>query len=199
MRNFLEKTEIIRRKAALFRRMRRLSAVITILLSSYVYGWSFGDVVINELMWMGTSRSPYDEYVELRNRQPVADLPTKSLYVNFCREILPDPVDNLQAIPRKARRMVRQGIKNNLKATLKRVEKVRRYQEEHFPELSMVEMALLFCLSHPDTSTVIVGMKNRAQLQANLKVTELDLFMPEQLKGLKALEWNRDPWTEDLT
>ena len=67
MRNFLEKAVIICRKAALFRRMRRLSTVITILLSSYVYGWSFGDVVINELMWMGTSRSPYDEYVELRN------------------------------------------------------------------------------------------------------------------------------------
>ncbi len=26
-----------------------------------------GDVVINELMWMGTSYSPYDEYLELRN------------------------------------------------------------------------------------------------------------------------------------
>jgi len=57
------------------------------------------------------------EYVELRNRQPIADLPTKSLYVNFRREILPDPEDNLQAIPRKARRMIRQGMKNNLKGT----------------------------------------------------------------------------------
>ncbi len=32
-----------------------------------VSGWDFGDVVINELMWMGTSHSVYDEYLELRN------------------------------------------------------------------------------------------------------------------------------------
>ncbi|RKZ34852.1 hypothetical protein DRQ33_01245 [bacterium] len=36
------------------------------------YGWSFGDVVINELMWMGSSRSPYDEYLELRNMTSVS-------------------------------------------------------------------------------------------------------------------------------
>ena len=32
-----------------------------------VIGWDLGDVVINELMWMGTSHSVYDEYIELRN------------------------------------------------------------------------------------------------------------------------------------
>ena len=29
--------------------------------------WSEGDAVINELMWMGTSLSPYDEFLEIRN------------------------------------------------------------------------------------------------------------------------------------
>ena len=41
--------------------------LILVLTSEIVYGWSFGDVVMNEFMWMGTSRSIYDEYLELRN------------------------------------------------------------------------------------------------------------------------------------
>ena len=44
----------------------------------------------------------------------MADLPVKSLYVTFKKEIYPDIDDNLKAIPRKARRMVRQGEKNGL-------------------------------------------------------------------------------------
>ncbi|MBN2232011.1 MAG: FemAB family PEP-CTERM system-associated protein [Deltaproteobacteria bacterium] len=59
-------------------------------------------------------------YVELRNRRPLPGLPTKSLYFNFRREILPDPDDNLRAIPRKSRRMVRQGMKNGLTAAFGR-------------------------------------------------------------------------------
>ena len=54
------------------------------------------------------------DYLELRNRDPIADLPVKPLYVNFKREIYPDLEDNLKAIPRKARRMVRQGEKKGL-------------------------------------------------------------------------------------
>lgn len=56
------------------------------------------------------------EYVELRNQDPLPGLPSKDLYYNFQREIDPDLDKNLQAIPRKSRRMVRQGIKNNLQA-----------------------------------------------------------------------------------
>lgn len=54
------------------------------------------------------------DYLELRNRRPLPDLPGKDLYFGFEREILPELEDNLLAIPRKSRRMVRQGIKNNL-------------------------------------------------------------------------------------
>ncbi|MCK5832095.1 hypothetical protein KAH81_00325 [bacterium] len=32
-----------------------------------LFAWSYGDVVFNELMWMGTTLSPYDEFLELRN------------------------------------------------------------------------------------------------------------------------------------
>jgi FemAB-related protein (PEP-CTERM system-associated) len=53
-------------------------------------------------------------YLELRNREPVKGLPTKSLYYNFRREIFSTIDENLSAIPRKARRMIRQGEKYGL-------------------------------------------------------------------------------------
>jgi FemAB-related protein (PEP-CTERM system-associated) len=56
------------------------------------------------------------DYLELRNRHPIRGLPTKSLYYNFKKEIFPDPDRNMNAIPRKARRMIRQAIKFGLKS-----------------------------------------------------------------------------------
>lgn len=56
------------------------------------------------------------DYLEFRNREQIENLPAKSLYYNFRREIYSDPVQNMQAIPRKARRMIRQGIKFGLYA-----------------------------------------------------------------------------------
>jgi len=44
-----------------------ISAIVILCSTSVCSGWSFGDVIINELMWMGSSYSPYDEYLELRN------------------------------------------------------------------------------------------------------------------------------------
>jgi FemAB-related protein (PEP-CTERM system-associated) len=57
-------------------------------------------------------------YVELRQQVPVGDLPTKELYVTFRKEIDGDPEKNLAAIPRKQRRMVRQGDKFGLTARI---------------------------------------------------------------------------------
>lgn len=57
------------------------------------------------------------DYLELRNKESLPDLPVKELYYGFQREILPELDDNLKAIPRKSRRMVRQGIKNQLQAS----------------------------------------------------------------------------------
>ena len=58
------------------------------------------------------------EYVELRHRasQQIEDLPTKSLYVTFARPISASDEENLNAIPRKQRRMTRQGAKFGLRA-----------------------------------------------------------------------------------
>jgi FemAB-related protein (PEP-CTERM system-associated) len=58
------------------------------------------------------------DYLELRNRRPLPDMVTKDLYVNFRGVIDPDPDVNLKAIPRKARRMIRQGMKFGLKSEI---------------------------------------------------------------------------------
>ncbi|TRO83348.1 FemAB family XrtA/PEP-CTERM system-associated protein [Trichloromonas acetexigens] len=55
-------------------------------------------------------------YVELKNRQPLDGLPTKDLYVNFSKAILPEVEANLAAIPRKSRAAVRKGIDEGLTA-----------------------------------------------------------------------------------
>jgi len=56
------------------------------------------------------------DYVELRHRKgQELDLPTKSLYVTFSRPISSSEEENLNAIPRKQRRMTRQGLKHGLR------------------------------------------------------------------------------------
>lgn len=54
------------------------------------------------------------DYVELRNEKPLDGLPVKERYVTFRKEMAPDPEKNLNAIPRKSRRMVRVGMKAGL-------------------------------------------------------------------------------------
>lgn len=57
-------------------------------------------------------------YVELRQQEPVRGLPVKELYVTFRKEIDRDPEKNMAAIPRKQRRMIRQGDKHGLYARI---------------------------------------------------------------------------------
>jgi FemAB-related protein (PEP-CTERM system-associated) len=60
-------------------------------------------------------------YVELRQRRDLGlGLPTKARYVTFSRAISKDEEDNARAIPRKQRRMTRQGAKYGLRTTLGR-------------------------------------------------------------------------------
>lgn len=57
--------------------------------------------------------------LELKNRAPSNQgWPVKELYVTFRKEISPDPEENLKAIPRKQRAMVRKGIKAGLSAEI---------------------------------------------------------------------------------
>lgn len=54
-------------------------------------------------------------YLEWRNRRRgYSDRPRKELYVTFRKALDPDPDNNLQALPRKQRAMVRKGIKAGL-------------------------------------------------------------------------------------
>lgn len=58
-------------------------------------------------------------YVELRQKQDQGlGLPTKSLYVTFARAISEDEEENARAIPRKQRRMTRQGGRYGLRAVV---------------------------------------------------------------------------------
>ncbi|MGH7390714.1 MAG: FemAB family XrtA/PEP-CTERM system-associated protein [Candidatus Rokuibacteriota bacterium] len=60
-------------------------------------------------------------YVELRQRRDQGlGLPTKSLYVTFARSISKSDEENAEAIPRKQRRMTRQGEKFGLRAEIGR-------------------------------------------------------------------------------
>ena len=59
------------------------------------------------------------DYLEMRNREAVQqDWPTKDLYVTFRRSIYESDEDNLKAIPRKQRAMVRKGVESGLTSRL---------------------------------------------------------------------------------
>jgi FemAB-related protein (PEP-CTERM system-associated) len=60
-------------------------------------------------------------YLELRNcRDQGLALPSTELYATFCRAISPDEAQNFEAIPRKQRRMIKQGAKHGLRAEIGR-------------------------------------------------------------------------------
>lgn len=68
------------------------------------------------------------DYLEMRQeKQTHTDLPTKDLYYVFKKTISDDNDENLKAIPRKARRMVRQGIKHRLETILGHSELLDRF------------------------------------------------------------------------
>jgi FemAB-related protein (PEP-CTERM system-associated) len=58
-------------------------------------------------------------HLEYRNLRPLhADWPSKDLYVTFRKEILPEVEQNMLAIPKKQRAMVRKGIKAGLQSCI---------------------------------------------------------------------------------
>ena len=67
------------------------------------------------------ARSLDVDHLEFRNVAPRhPEWPTQDLYVTFRKPILPVLEDNMLAIPRKQRAMVRKGIKNGLISTVDR-------------------------------------------------------------------------------
>jgi aryl-alcohol dehydrogenase-like predicted oxidoreductase len=57
---------------------------------------------------------------------------------------------------------------------------------------TLVEGALRFCLSHPDVSTVIPGMRTPEHARANCAVSDGRALSPALLKELTAHEWARN-------
>jgi len=65
------------------------------------------------------ARSLGVDHLEMRNRRRShPDWPCKDLYVTFRKAISEDPEQNMLAIPRKQRAMVRKGIKEELRAVV---------------------------------------------------------------------------------
>ena len=65
------------------------------------------------------SRDLEVDFLELRHVEPVGrDLPIKELYFSFSREIFDGEEKNMMAIPRKQRRMIRQGKNHELESKI---------------------------------------------------------------------------------
>ncbi len=70
------------------------------------------------------------DYLEIRSQNAeLPGLPVKNLYCAFKREISSDRDVNLTSIPRKTRRMVRQGMKNGLQFAFGGLELLDRFYE----------------------------------------------------------------------
>jgi len=67
------------------------------------------------------------EVIEPANQSNNSNWLTKDLYVTFQREIYPDIESNFNAIPRKQRRMIRQGIKAGLTSKIGRKEHLKNF------------------------------------------------------------------------
>jgi aryl-alcohol dehydrogenase-like predicted oxidoreductase len=82
----------------------------------------------------------------------------------------------------------------NLRATVERVEKLRALLPGG---MTLPELALRFILSHPDVSTAIVGMRDVAHVEENLRYSDAGPLPAALLRELKAHRWERapQPWS----
>lgn len=71
--------------------------------------------------------------------------------------------------------------------TLERVRRLARAIDR--PAGTLAAVALRFCLSHPAVTTVAVGTRTRAQLEANVDAIARGPLSPEELRALAAHAW----------
>ncbi len=66
------------------------------------------------------------------------------------------------------------------------------------PGMTMPEMALRFCLSHPAVSTVIPGMRKVRHVEANIAASDGRALPPDLIKKLREHRWDRVPtaWSQ---
>jgi len=82
----------------------------------------------------------------------------------------------------------------NLPAVLRRVEEIRKFKDDHYPAMSLAELALRYCLSHSAVSTVIPGIRSTAQAEQNTAPSDGRLFTTEELSLMNRFAWRKDFW-----
>jgi aryl-alcohol dehydrogenase-like predicted oxidoreductase len=77
-----------------------------------------------------------------------------------------------------------------------RVERIEAALVDHLPEnaYTLADVALRFVLAHPAVSTVIPGMRNAAQAEANATVSDLDPLPEAVIQQLHDHAWRRGVW-----
>jgi aryl-alcohol dehydrogenase-like predicted oxidoreductase len=87
---------------------------------------------------------------------------------------------------------------NNLKSVINRVNKIKDFKKHNLPEISLPEIALKFCPSHPAVSTVIPGIRNINQAALNTAVSDGKLFDQEILEQFAQFYWRKDFWFDEI-
>jgi len=76
----------------------------------------------------------------------------------------------------------------------RRVEPLRAYLDAYTPDLAL--LALRFCLHHPAVSSVLPGMRRVANVEANMRASDVHL-RPEIIEALRSHDWDHGwsyPW-----
>ena len=81
---------------------------------------------------------------------------------------------------------------NRLERAVDRVEKIKEAVEEE--SRTLPEIALGFALKHPAVSTVITGVRNTQQAEANCAVSDLEPISDELEEKLRPYNWRRAFW-----
>ena len=87
---------------------------------------------------------------------------------------------------------------NNLKSVVQKVNTIREYKDREFPQLSMADLALKFCLTHPAVGTVIPGIRNVAQADMNTRISDGTYMTLSQQKEIKQFSWRKDFWFNEV-
>lgn len=78
------------------------------------------------------------------------------------------------------------------------IAKVGELQETVGQELSLPEASLRFIMSHPAVTTVIPGMRQLRNVEANMKTGDGRGLSPEWIEKLRSHRWDREPATWSL-
>ncbi len=81
---------------------------------------------------------------------------------------------------------------DRLRRTVERVEKIK--QDVADVDLTLPQIALRFALDQPGVSTVIPGIRNTWQAEANTAVSDLPPLSDDLIKKLRQHQWNRAFW-----